>query len=175
MEETWKGIDGYLGKYEVSNLGKVRALNYKNRGYPRELKFEMSDKGYYAVDLSKNGKRKKYRVARLVASAFVANVYGLPEVNHKDEDKTNNRADNLEWCDRTYNNNYGMRISRASEANRKPVQQYTKDGKLVATWEGAKEAEKVLGISDGNIWLCCNRKRKTAGGFVWRYEGCDAV
>lgn len=175
MVELWKGIDGYIGKYEVSNFGKVRSLNYKNSGFPRELTFEKNPKGYYAVDLCKNGKRKKHSVARLVAAAFVENAHNLPEVNHKNEDKTNNRADNLEWCDRTYNNNYGTRIDRAAKANRKPISQYTKDGKLVAKWDGAKEAKNALGISDGNIWLCCNHKRKTAGGFVWRYEGCDAV
>lgn len=173
--EIWKGIDGYIGKYEVSNLGKVRVLNYNRSGSPREKTLEKTKKGYYAVDLSLNGKRKKYKVARLVASAFVPNECGLPEVNHKDEEKTNDRADNLEWCDRTYNNNYGTRIIRAAEAHRKPILQYTKDGKLVAKWEGAKEAEKALGILDGNIWLCCNKKRKTAGGYVWRYEGCDAI
>ena len=175
MVEIWKEIDGYSGKYEVSNLGRVRSINYKNSGLPRELKFEKNRKGYYAVDLCKNGKRKKHRVARLVASAFVTNIYGLPEVNHKDEDKTNNCADNLEWCDRAYNNIYGTRISRASESNRKPILQYTKDGNFIAKWESAKEAEKALGISDGNIWLCCNQKRKTAGGFVWHYEGCDVI
>ncbi len=175
MVELWKGIDGYIGKYEVSNLGKVRSLSYKNSGLPRELKTYQNSKGYYVVELVNNGKRNVCRVSRLVATAFVANAYGLPEVNHKDEDKANNCADNLEWCDRAYNNNYGTRTNRAVEANRKPVLQYSKDGVLLARWEGAKEAEKSLGISDGNIWMCCNRKRKTAGGFVWRYEGRDAI
>lgn len=175
MVGLWKEVEGYSGQYEVSNLGKVRSLNYKNSGLPRELKCEKNQKGYYVVDLTQNGKRKKHKVARLVASAFVANENGLPEVNHKDEDKTNDRADNLEWCDRTYNNNYGTRVGRAAEAHRKPIIQYTKGGKFIAKWEGAKEAEKALGISDGNIWLCCNKKRKTAGGFVWRYEGCGAI
>ena len=175
MVELWKEIDGYAGRYEVSNLGRIRSINYNNSGLPRIMKPEVTSKGYLAVGLSKNGKRKGYRVSRLVASAFVPNENGLPEVNHKDEDKTNNRADNLEWCDRAYNNKYGTRISRTAEANRKPVLQYTKDGELLARWEGAKEAERVLGISDGCIWLCCNRKRKTAGGYVWRYEGCDVI
>lgn len=175
MVEIWKGIDGYIGKYEVSNFGRIRSLNYRKSGQPKERVLEKTSKGYYAVDLCQNGNRKKHKVARLVAAAFVPNKYGLPEVNHKDEDKTNDRADNLEWCDRTYNNNYGTRASRAVENHRKPILQYTKDGKFVARWEGAKEAEKALGISDGNIWMCCNLKRKTAGGFVWRYEGCDAI
>lgn len=175
MLETWKGIDGYIGKYEVSNLGRVRSLNYKNSGLPRELKFEKNSKGYFSVDLCKNGIRKKYRVSRLVASAFVENTHCLPEVNHKDEDMTNNRADNLEWCNRAYNNNYGTRISKMAKSHRKPILQYTKDGNLVTKWEGAKEAEKTLGISAGSIWLCYNQKRKTAGGFVWQYKGCDAI
>ena len=175
MVEVWKEIDGYIGKYEVSNLGRVRSLNYKRSGLPRELKYEMNSKGYYCVDLCKNGKRKKYKVSRLVASAFVENTHGLPEVNHKDEDKMNNRADNLEWCDRVSNNNYGTRINKAAKAHQKPIVQYTKDGDFIAKWEGAKEVEKSLGISDGSIWLCCNNKRRTAGGFVWRYEGCAAI
>lgn len=173
--ELWKGIEGYIGKYEVSNLGSVRSLNYKRSGTPRKLKIEINKKGYYVVELCQNGKRKVHRVSRLVAMAFVENAHGLPEVNHKDEDKTNNRADNLEWCDRAYNNNYGTRINKAIEAIRKPVLQYTKDGKFIKKWAGAKEAEKALGISDGNIWMCCNHKRKTAGGFSWCYEGCGAI
>lgn len=173
--ELWKTIDGYDGRYEVSNFGRVKSVNFGNRGLPKIMKPEVTSKGYLAIGLCKNGKKKTYRIARLVALAFVPNESGLPEVNHKDEDKTNNCADNLEWCDRAYNNNYGTRISRATGAIRKPVLQYTEDGQLLARWEGAKEAERVLGISDGCIWLCCNLKRKTAGGYVWRYEGCDAI
>ena len=93
MQEIWKPIDGYEGKYEVSNLGCVRSmLSNKN------LAFEKTDKGYFRVGLYKDGKTKKFRVHRLVASAFVPNPENFPEVNHKDGIKSNNAAHNLEWC-----------------------------------------------------------------------------
>lgn len=171
--ELWKDIDGYEGKYEISNFGRVRSVNFGNSGMSKIMKPEVTPKGYLTIGLSKNGKKRGYRISRLVATAFVPNPNAFSEVNHKDENKTNNYADNLEWCDRAYNNNYGTRTSRAAKSHMKPVLQYSKEGKLLARWEGAKEAENVLGISDGHIWLCCNRKRNTAGGYVWRYEGCD--
>lgn len=114
--EQWKPIFGYDGMYEVSNLGRVRSLKY---GKTRVLKSEKNWSGYLRVRLSKDSKVNNYSVHRLVAQAFVHNdnVFNN-EVNHIDEDKTNNRATNLEWCDRQYNNTYnGLRYRRP-----KPVQ-----------------------------------------------------
>ena len=111
--EEWKEIPGYEGLYEVSSYGKVRSLDrYDSRNCFRKGKVlsPVKDKdGYLAVFLSCNGKQKTIRIHRLVAKAFLPNPDNLPEVNHLDEDKTNNRVDNLEFCDHKYNINYGHR------------------------------------------------------------------
>ena len=121
MTEIWKDIVGYEGLYQVSNLGNVKRLKgYKGRGkgYIVEehlIKPSINSNGYQNVVLCKNGKTKTFTMHRLVAIAFLYNSDNLPEVNHKDEDKTNNCVDNLEWCDRVYNNNYGTRNKKCSD------------------------------------------------------------
>jgi hypothetical protein len=125
MTEIWKSIQGYEGLYEVSNFGNVRSLDRvirsKHNGTTLRkgrilTPFYEEKKGYYQVSLSKNGKNKKHRVHRLVASAFLENPLDYTDVNHKDEDKTNNNVDNLEWCTRKYNNNYGTKPERTRKA-----------------------------------------------------------
>ena len=92
----------------VSNIGNVRNVRRNTL-----LKLSKNNYGYIRVHLSKNGIKTGFRVHRLVAQAFLPNPDNLPEVNHLDEDKTNNRVDNLEWCDRKYNNNYGDRLEKS--------------------------------------------------------------
>lgn len=124
MEEQWKDIKGYEGLYEVSNLGNVRSLDRTvKRGQGYTIKegrvltpFYEEKKGYYQVVLAKDGKAKTYRVHRLVAVAFLENPNNYTDVNHKDEVKTNNNVDNLEWCTRKYNNNYGTKPERTRKA-----------------------------------------------------------
>lgn len=106
MNEIWRPVVGYEGLYEVSNTGRVRRVSDL-----MVLKFSDS-RGYYGVHLRKDGKRKTFRVHRLVAQAFILNPDGLPEVNHIDENKSNNSVDNLEWCDHKYNSLYGTRLER---------------------------------------------------------------
>ena len=123
MIEEWRPIPGYEGLYEVSNLGRVRSVDryVKSKGESYWLRkgkmlSPTKDKnGYLKVNLSCNGKHNIIRVHRLVTEAFLPNPDNLPEVNHKDEDKTNNRVENLEWCDHKYNMNYGTRNIRAKE------------------------------------------------------------
>lgn len=113
--EIWKDINGYIGIYQVSNMGNVRSLQreeYKCRqGYRvrkgRQLKPGRDKKGYLLVGLRKDGKCKTRRIHRLVAEAFIPNPNNLPQINHKDENKCNNTVDNLEWCTPSYNINYG--------------------------------------------------------------------
>lgn len=120
MEEFWKDIKGYEGFYQVSNLGRVKSLAKYQKGnggsifWRKEtiLKPANSGRGYLMVVLIKNKKRKSYILHRLVADAFIPNPYNLPQVNHKDENKTNNVVSNLEWCDNKYNSNYGTRNIR---------------------------------------------------------------
>lgn len=121
MTEIWKDIVGYEGLYQVSNLGNVKRLKgYKGRGkgYIVEehlIQPSINSRGYQNVILCKNGKTKTFAMHRLVAIAFLDNSDNLPQVNHKDEDKTNNCVDNLEWCDSKYNNNYGTRNKKCSD------------------------------------------------------------
>lgn len=114
MEEEWKDIEGYENRYQVSNLGRVKSLKSNiimkqnlNKKYNR-----------YSIMLWKNGKSKRFWVARLVAKAFVFNPNSdiFTQVNHKDENKTNNNSDNLEWCTVAYNNTYGTRLQRQANA-----------------------------------------------------------
>ncbi len=168
MKEIWKDIEGYEGLYQVSNLGRVKSLaktviycNGKVYHYAETiLKPCEQKKGYMKVGLHKGRKTKNAFIHRLVATAFIPNTDNLEQVNHKDENPQNNRADNLEWCDCQYNVDYSLS---------KPVCQYDMQGKLIAVWKSIIEAKRVLNIPDSNIGNCCRGKVKQAGGYVWRY------
>ena len=108
--EEWKNVIGYEGLYEVSNKGNVRNVRRNTL-----LKLSKTNDGYIQVHLYKNGIRTGFKVHRLVAQAFLLNNDNLPMINHKDEDKTNNRVENLEWCNHKYNMNYGTRNIRSKE------------------------------------------------------------
>ena len=116
MIEEWRAVPGYEGLYEVSDQGRVRSIDrYDSIGRLRKkryIKLSLSSSGYFSVGLSKKGKVTIYLVHRLVAQVFIPNPFSLPQVNHKDEDKKNNIAENLEWCDAKYNSNYGTAKER---------------------------------------------------------------
>ena len=118
MQEIWKDIEGYEGYYQVSNLGRVKSLERKTKQHHNSVRTQPERilkswiKRYESVILCKDSKTKKVPIHRLVAKAFLPNENNLPEVNHKDENKLNNCADNLEWCTREYNINYGTAIER---------------------------------------------------------------
>lgn len=113
-EEIWKDIEGYEGSYQVSNTGLVRSLDRRRTDgvliHGRMLAQSADQDGYLVLGLSLDGKSKTVKVHRLVAKAFIDNPDNLPEVNHIDEDKTNNNVDNLEWCTNAYNLTYGHRL-----------------------------------------------------------------
>ena len=167
--EEWRDIKGFEGKYMVSNLGRVKSLNYKRTGKERILKGRKDGSGYLQVILCKDGIKKDYKVHQLVGNAFLSNPQGYKELNHKDEDKTNNCADNLEWCSRSYNMNYGTR----AEKTYKPVLSVDKESGLIMWWESIREAEKCTGISHQNICHCLKGRQKSAGGFYWYYSNAD--
>ena len=173
MTENWKSIAGYEELYEVSDLGRIKSL--KN-GKERILKPKKTHCGYLLVNLYKDGHVKTVRIHRTVATAFIPNPNNLETVNHKDEVKTNNTVGNLEWMSQKDNNNYGTRNKRISAAKinhlslSKKVQMFDKyTGELLATFPSTREAERVTGISQSHISSCCNGKRKSAGGYIWRY------
>lgn len=162
--EVWKSVVGYEGLYEVSNLGRVKSST-------RVLSQAKSKRtGYVSVCLSKNGKHKMYLVHRLVAIAFIPNEQEYPQINHKDENKANNRADNLEWCTAKYNNNYGTVKDRISKKNKiskcKPVVQL-RNGTIIAYFPSSISAKHIA--DPGHIGKCCNGIRKTAGGYQWAF------
>ena len=117
IEEIWRPIPGYEGLYEVSSYGRVRSLDRfivdslgHRRFYKGKVLSPIKDKyGYLSVKLQKGN---KHNIHRIVAQVFIENIDNLPQVNHKDENKSNNRVDNLEWCDQAYNNLYGTRLER---------------------------------------------------------------
>lgn len=172
--EIWKDIAGYEGLYQVSNLGNVRSLG-RWRGNGKGVYFQegqiikpfKNKRGYQIVDLRKNG-RKNHYVHRLVAQSFIENPENLPCINHKDESKTNNRVDNLEWCSYVYNNNYGTRNKRMAESKSKKVIQLTLDGKIVREWASTVECG-LNGFNKGHVAECCRGERKTHKGYRWVY------
>ena len=149
--ESWKEVNGYEGLYWVSTQGHV-----KNR-HGRVLIPEIRN-SYYSVDFFKDGKRRKYRIHRLVAQAFIPNPDNLPQVNHKDEDKLNNCVDNLEWCDNTYNTHY---------SKHQDLSIYCFD--LDQYFRSASEAAVHTGACRTSIVKACRGQLTQAGGKLWCY------
>lgn len=171
MIEEWKDINGYEELYQVSNYGNVRRIKY-DTNYRKTPKIKNLTKtinnGYFAVSLFLQQNKKTVKVHRLVAQAFIDNPDNLPEVNHKDENKLNNNVDNLEWCTRKYNNNYGTRNKKMAISNSKKVNQYDLNGNFIKTWNSISEANLYLGLGH-HIGECCTGKRKTMGGYIWKF------
>ena len=157
--ERWRDIEGFEGRYRISDHGRVFSLLSK-----KLLNIYTNSHGYQCVYLYLDGHYKNFKVHRLVAVAFVPNPYNLPQVNHKNEDKTYNYYTNLEWCSAAYNNNYGTRTLRAAITNARPVVCIETN---IIYW-GAREAARQVGIHN-HISECCNGKRKSCGGYHWRW------
>lgn len=179
--EEWRDIEGYEGLYQVSNTGKVKSLNYRKTGKEKILKPYDNGYGYLKVKLCKDGKDTSCKVHRLVAQAFLENPDDLPEVNHKNEDKTDNRVENLEWCNRSYNVNHGTRNKRVAEKNinnsktSKPVIGINKVSGLIVEFPSLCEASRQTGIDHGHICHCLKGRLKSAGGFYWIYSESEEV
>lgn len=145
----------------------------KKKGKPR--KGSKDRYGYLQICFLDNGKAKFYKVHRLVAETFLPNTNNLPQINHLNEDKTDNRIENLEWASAKYNVNFGTRNERVSKSlighhntPKKPVISIDKDGNETY-YPSAMDAEKQLGVSQAHICKCCNGKLKTSGGKRWKY------
>ena len=205
MEEIWRDIKGYEGKYQISNTGKVKSLErtvWDSRGCYRTvperiLKAQDNGVGYLYIVLCKNGKGKLFYVHRLVGQAFIENPEGYTELNHKDENKQNNCMENLEWCSRSYNLSYNERAKKAGKKAGKKVAEKLKGRKLpeeqikkmskpviginkvnglIVEFPSTKEAERQTGIPHQNIGKCCNGKGyKSAGGYYWIYSDSEEV
>ena len=155
-----KDIKNYEGLYAVTENGQV--WSYKSQKF---LKPYLRDNGYLSVGLHKDGIRKNHLIHRLVAEAYLPNPDNKSQVNHIDEDKSNNDINNLEWVSAKENINYGTRTERAVKAVSKLI--YCVE--LNRTFDSSAQAARELGLCQSTITACCRGKRQTHGGYHWRY------
>jgi len=197
-QEIWKTIEGYEN-YEISNLGRVKSLGNNKTRKEKILKPVKDRKGYLVVSLCQNGSMKTCKIHRLVAQAFIPNPENKPQVNHKNEIKTDNRAENLEYCTAKENLNYGTHNERVAKAlkGRKQSQEHIEkrvkakkgrklsqehieklsiaivqmdlQGNFIAVHQSSRQIERDLGFDNGYIIKCCKGKLKTAYKFKWEY------
>jgi hypothetical protein len=182
MDEIWKDIPGFEGVYQISNHGRMKSFKELREG--RVLSNVNSKGGYISVVLGRNNKiERSTRIHRLVAEAFIDNPGNLKQVNHKDCNKQNNRADNLEWVTPHQNMSHaarhkpeflnGMnRYNRIEKTN--PIIQLTLDGEYVAMHTNGTEAARATGVCQRNILQVATgteykpgKRRSQAGGFNW--------
>lgn len=166
--EEWRDVVGYEGKYQVSNKGNMRTFQ---RDRCMSLK-QKNTQGYMTVMLWNNKKRKDAKVHRLVAEAFIPNPDGLPVVNHKDENPSNNCVENLEWCTQQYNIVYGFAIQKRIKSNPrvKPVVMLNINGEFEMEFDSSADAARYIGGSGSSVWAVCNNRAKTYKGKVFIYK-----
>ena len=176
--EVWRPVKGFEGVYEVSSLGRVKSLarvihrgssDYSTRD--RILTASLKN-GYPFVSLTNGRRTRPEYVHRLVAEAFIPNTLGFPCVNHKDETRTNNSVENLEWCTREYNLKFGTARKRQSETLRNKSRRVTardKSGRLVSIFRSPTDASESTGIDRSSIDKALHGHRPSAGGLVWSY------
>lgn len=190
--EIWKDIEGFEGKYQVSNLGNVKSLNYGNRGYEQILIPKINNKGYKWVELPNGHNKRCLLIHRLVALAFLKNPNNYPIINHKDENPQNNHVDNLEWCTVSYNNKYSIKrhperfVLRKNREKRDyykvktkyfnvHINQFSKDGEFIKQWFNFAELKHIKNYNNTSIKECCEGKRKTAYGYKWEFANKEQV
>lgn len=155
--EEWKDIEKYEEYYQISNYGRVKS---KRRN--RLLTIRKDGSGYSMVCLCNGITQKNYKIHKLVANAFIPNPNNYKEINHIDEDKSNNKASNLEWCNRSYNVSYSIG---------KPIYQINKDtNEIINEFKTIAEVEKILNINHRHISDCCLGKRNSCHGYKWKFK-----
>lgn len=182
MIEEWRAIEGYDGLYEVSNLGRVRSNNFYRFKEPHIISSHIRKDGYKTLALSKNNVTKTYTVHRLVANAFLPNPNNLEMINHKDEDRSNNCVENLEWCSRSYNQLYSLKLhperryvfgnnfkdkktgkfitpmhEKGGRVRTEPIVILDKEGNIQKRFKDSVSARDETGIHDCNIYSTCVR------------------
>lgn len=177
-KEIWKDIPNYEGLYQISNFGNIRSIGrtiehktcyggfYHIKG--KLLKPKIEKDGYYRICLIKNGQKKFHRINRLVAQTFIPNPNNYLIVNHKDENKLNNKVSNLEWCTQKYNVNYGDGINKSKTKRSVKINQYNLNGDYIKTWNTMNDAIRYYN-NNTQICQCCKGKRNDACGYKWKY------
>lgn len=178
MQELWKDIKGYEGIYQVSNLGRIKSFDKWVR-YGRGVRLikgkilseHNKENQYKTVILcDSNGKGKTHRTHRLVAEAFIKNPECYPQVNHIDENKTNNCVDNLEWCTSLYNVNYGSRSEKQSFKRGTHVVQLDTDGNVLKVWNSISKVSKAIGACKKHLSKNLKLGAYSCKGYIWDYE-----
>lgn len=165
MEEIWKDIKEYEGLYQVSNLGRVKRVTTG-----RILKGSKDRGGYLVVNLSKNNSGSMKKIHRLVAQAFIPNPENKAEINHIDEDKTNNMLSNLDWMTRKENNNHGTRTDRMAKTRSIPIIAINLKTNESTEFYGASECARKLWLHQPSITHVLNGRRKQTGGYTFKYK-----
>jgi len=150
--------------YQVSDLGRIKSL-YINR----VLKLQIQKNGYAIIDLHKNGTFKRKSIHRLVAETFIPIIKDKYYINHKDGNKLNNRADNLEWCTQSENIKYAYDNKTKVPPNMKAIKQYSMDHDILEIYNSIQEASRITKVCATNISKCCRKLRNQAGGYKWEY------
>lgn len=182
MEEIWKDIKGYEGLYQVSNFGKIKSIpRHGTRKNMHIISQNYNRCGYKIVNLYKNAKGKTKTVHRIVAETFMKNTLNKEDINHIDGNKDNNNVTNLEWTSHKENMKHA-RKNHLINISDKVIEQGRKIGKtrakkilqiekysIIKQWNSMTEASKATGISISEISLCCNNKKKSVGGYEWKF------
>lgn len=181
--EIWMDVVGYEGFYEVSNLGRVKSLPRTRKSSKggiasvkgKILKYKIDRYGYLVYGLSKDGRGKSHTCHRIVAKTFIPNPENLPQVNHIDGNKVNNKVENLEWCTNIYNHMEALKLGlRGGKPYKKRVDARNvlmyKDGVHIRTFESLAQAARELNFKKGRISNCLRKSSKSSGGFFFEYE-----
>lgn len=199
MDEVWKPIQGLEGLYEISNLGRVKSLNYRNHGYSRVLVPKENNKGYLWVELWKDGKRHCLQIHRLVGMHFIPNNNpNRTVINHIDENPKNNIVTNLEWCTiaennlayrlnhgwietektivhRAYRNKTTNYIRKNKDHRGIKIVQLSLGGEFIETHDDIAAIARKKHYHNTSIYECCIGKRKTAYGYKWQFANQVAL